>query len=67
MSDKVSLLLWEKKKHLNYNNKIRDLTKQITEQSEILREGKNKNAATLQLLGQGSIIAFMTLIKCEKI
>jgi PAS domain S-box-containing protein len=38
---------------------ISAITQQITEQSELLRQQKNKNIKILQLMGQGSILIFL--------
>lgn len=45
----------------NHKTEISRITQQITLQSELLREQKNKNTTILLLLGQGSIILFLLL------
>ncbi len=45
----------------NHKIEISRITELITQQSELLREQKNKNIKMLQLLGQGSIILFLLI------
>ena len=45
----------------NLTTEITSITRQITRQSELLREQKNYNITMLQLLGQGSIVLFLLI------
>jgi len=45
----------------NHKTEISRITKQITEQAEILRSQKHQNTTILQWLGQGSIILFLLI------